>query len=602
MKLLLSRVLTTFGRTGRRTVRRSRKPGVAGGRRLSRRGSVAWATVAVLTLATFGGMAAWSSPFKFIAAITADSRPEVATTTVRRGPLYFNLTEPGQLQSANNTTLRHNVEFGGGITILKIAEEGTWVTKGQVLVQLDTSRFVRSAQQQQIWTFMHDAGLKTAEARFVIQKMQNESLIIAGDHQLNMAKLDLRKYLEADYPQKRTKFLNAIQIAVENLEGAERSIEYDEKMMRKGYVTTDEMAADRLSVTKAQLALDIAREKLHVLDEYTHKRELAQREANAIRFEAELDRIKLRADRELKQRQLEVLYYRRWSNYFRTLYNNAKRQIEACTIRAPHDGVVVYANGGASSNANESLIYEGAKVWEGQAIIHLPDVTSMQVNARIHESKILLVREGLRVTIHADACGSETFRGVVEKVAHGPLTPSWTKMNLREYATVIRVTDEPDRVALLKPGMTAEVTIHCDPLESVLQIPIQSCVERGGRQFAWVLDEHDQVRRRELKVRTSSADAIEVLDGLAEGDEVVLNPRSDLPDEVAELGQEMLLAEDAAAVSSASNTTTAGDGWPAFFDDDIPPADGADTPATAPVTTASPPPSSQLPEGSKTAR
>jgi multidrug efflux pump subunit AcrA (membrane-fusion protein) len=603
MKLLFNRVMTTFGPKSRPHGRSSGRRGRhKGGRRwrITRRGSVAWVTLLVLTAATFGGVAAWSNPFSYI---SQSSSPEFATTIVKRGPLEVTLTEPGQLESANNTVLRHKVEFGGGLTILKMVEEGTFVEKGQVLAELDTSRFVKNAQQQQIWTFVYDAGLKTAEARLVIQKLQNESLNATGEHQLKMAQLDLKKYLEAEHPQKRTKFLNAIQLAVETLETAQLGVEYDEKMIRKGYVTTDELKADRLSVTKAELALEIARERLHVFDEYTHKRELAQREANAFRFERELERVKLRNEHALSQRQLEVLYYRRWSSYFRNLYNNAMRQIEACVIRAPHEGVVVYANGGASSNANESVIYEGAKVWEGQAIIYLPDVTSMQVNARIHESKILLVREGQPVTIHVDACSGETFRGVVEKVALGPMTPAWLKNNLKEYATVIRVTDEPERVVLLKPGMTAEVTIHVDPLESVLQIPIQSCVDRGGRHFAWVVDEHNEIHRRELKVRTSSADAIEILDGLAEGETVVLSPRSDLPDEVAALGQEMLLAEEAAAAGAASTSTTS-DGWPSFFDDDVPPVEPAGDTTAAPATIVPPPPpTGRLPEaGTKNSR
>lgn len=546
----------------------------------------------VLTAATFGGVAAWNNPFSFGSATTA---PDFPTTVVRRAPLHVSLTEPGHLESANNTTLRHKVEFGGGLTILKMVEEGTWVTKDQVLVELDTSRFIKNAQQQQIWTFVHDAGLKTAETRLVVQKMQNESLVAAGEHQLRMARLDLTKYVEADYPQKRTNILNEIRMATERLETAKLGIEYDEKMIRKGFVSTDEMKADRLTVTKAKLALDIAREKLHVLDEYTHKRDLAQRQANAIRFERELDRVKLRAEASLNQRQLEVLYYRRWSTYYRTHYNNAMKQIAACTIRAPHDGVAVYANNGASSNANESVIYEGAKVWEGQAIVHLPDITSMQVNARIHESKILLVHEGQPVTIHVDALPDETFSGIVQRLALGPLTPSWAKMNLKEYATVIKVTDDPEHLALLKPGMTAEVTIHIDPLESVLQIPIQACVDRNGRHFAWVVNEDNEVRRRELKVRMSNADAIEILDGLEEGETVVLNPRSDFPDEIAELTQELLQAEEAAAAAAASMTTISGE-WPDFFDDEIPPTDPAAEAPTAPATIVPPPmPTGRMP-------
>jgi hypothetical protein len=53
----------------------------------------------------------------------------------------------------------------------------------------------------------------------------------------------------------------------------------------------------------------------------------------------------------------------------------------------------------------------------------------------------------------------------------------------------------------------------------------------------------------------ANSEAIEVVDGLEEGDEVVLNPRSELPDEIALLEQEQRLQDDTLADPAPANPT-----------------------------------------------
>jgi hypothetical protein len=198
------------------------------------------------------------------------------------------------------------------------------------------------------------------------------------------------------------------------------------------------------------------------------------------------------------------------------------------------------------------LIYEGAKVKERQAIINLPDVSNMQVNARIHESKIDMVRESLPATIRVDALPGEIFHGEVSMVSLVPMSGNWPNINLKEYVTFIKITDETSKTSSLKPGLTAEVEILIDRLSSALQAPITAFVERGGRHFAWVLVNGQPVRR-EVKIGKSNELATQVIEdeslygrnqGLKEGESVVLNPRTVLPKEVALLEEEIPATTD----------------------------------------------------------
>ena len=495
------------------------------------------------------------------------SAATIETEVVRRGPLLVKVTEYGNLESANNLTLRCLVESaagpsvpgssppGGGATgtsILKIVDEGTTVEKDQVVVELDSSRFRDEALAQQIRLDTAVAALKIAEANAAIQVKQNESDVAAAELKLLLARLDLSKYRDGEYPQTSTIVKAEIDLAREYLVRAVDRLAFTERLLKRGFSTTKVQGADRAGVRRAKIDFEVAREKRRVLDGYSHLRELSEREANARILENEVERVKLRAEAALAQRERNLLAAKRTHFIERQRHEKILRQIEACTIRTPRQGMVVYANppDGRRRSSGPS-IYEGAVVQEQQALIELPDASDMRVNARIHESRITQIEEGQPATIHLDARPGETYRGTVSQVALVPNSGSWPNPDRKEYTAFIRIDKADGAEDALRPGMTAEVEILADRRDDVLQAPIQSCVERGGRYFAWVVEEDDGVQRHEIAVGIANEAAIEIMEGLDEGDEVVLNPRSTLPAEVARLEQEILPARDSAPVRRA---------------------------------------------------
>ncbi len=476
--------------------------------------------------------------------------PKFETAVVNRGPLEVKLTERGNLQSGNNLTLRCLVESPTGTGILKIVDEGTLVEKDQIVVELDSSRLRDESLLQKIRLDAAEAALKIAEANTEIQKHQNESDIAASELKLELARLDLTKYKEGDYQQTRRLFLADIKFAVEYLKRARDKKAFSELLMRRGFTTTKMLDADRVGLKKSQIDMDLALERKSVFENFTHRRDMAEREANARLYEAELGRVKLRAEAALSQRERNLLAAKRTFFVENERYQKCLRQIEVCTIRTPRAGLVVYANeeGGRRSSSGP-LIYEGAVVHERQPLIDLPDVTNMQVNARIHESKIAQIREGMPVTVQIDAHPGKLYHGKVAQVALVPNSASWPNRELKEYTAIVEITGQADEIAGLKPGMTAGVEILADRLEAVLQAPVQSCVERGGRYFAWVLDVEDGPKRHEIRPGKSNDTMIEVVDGLVEGEAVILNPRSALPIEVAALEELVPPAAEANAES-----------------------------------------------------
>jgi len=495
----------------------------------------------VLGLAGGGLVAALNS------GLLGASKPKIevlSTAPVTKGMLEITIVERGNLESANNVTLSCMVEGESGTGILKIVDEGARVTGGQVLVELDSSRLKNDLTSQQIKVEEASASRTQAEEELKIQESQNQSDIADAELKLEIAKLDLEKYEDdrGEYTQKENEQKGQVQIAQEDLTRSIEKLRYQERMIAKGYATQTELDADRIAEKKARIALAAAEEKLHVLQNFERKRQLSELRANVKDYERELVRVKQKAANAMVQKQADFKAKDLTFTVEREKYEKLQRQIEACIIKAPRDGLVVYANnrsGGFRGASNEPLIYEGAKVRERQAIINLPDITRMQVNARIHESKISMVRDGLPVTVHVDARPGEVFNGVVDSVSTVPMSANWPNVNLKEYLCYIKLTDSVEKVSALKPGLTAEVEIVIDRADAVLMAPVQSFVERGGQQFAFIQKDDGTIERRKVKVGRSSEDKTEVLEGLEDGERVIQTPRTTIAKEVQKLEEEI---------------------------------------------------------------
>lgn len=463
---------------------------------------------------------------------------------VRRGPFQVTVTERGTLDSMRNAVLSCKVE--GSTTIISIVPEGTHVKEGDIVCELDSSALKDKEIQQQISVTSAQALYDQAKENVEIQKTQNESDIAAAKLKLDLAKLDEKKFKEGDYEQQRKELEGQVELAREDLTRAKEDFEYTERLTRKGYKTQNDLEASRIAVRQKELAVSVAEEKLRVLSEFTYTRQVQELEANAKEFARELERTERKSLAALAQKESELAAKELTLKVEASKLERMRQQIEFCVLRAPQDGQVIYAN--RTDGRSESiLIEEGATVRERQAIINLPDLEKMKVNARVHESRISLIRSGLPVNVKIDAVPDEVFRGELDTVGSVPSSTNFFNRDVKEYDAVVRLLDPPEKMGTLRPGLTAGVEVLVEQRDDVLQAPVQSIVTVAARQFAFVV-KGKQIERREVKVGQTNDRTIEVLEGLEENAAVVMNPRSQFATELNDLETKLVKeqAEEAA--------------------------------------------------------
>jgi HlyD family secretion protein len=141
----------------------------------------------------------------------------------------------------------------------------------------------------------------------------------------------------------------------------------------------------------------------------------------------------------------------------RAALNQAQVNLQHTVIEAPTDGVVISRNVEVGQTV-------AAAMQAPTLFIIAGDLSKMQVNASVDEADIGAIRPGQAVGFTVDAYPDRRFRGRVTQVRLQPTVVQ----NVTTYTTVI---DVPNEELLLKPGMTATVTVDTAERRNVLIVP-----------------------------------------------------------------------------------------------------------------------------------
>ena len=200
-----------------------------------------------------------------------------------------------------------------------------------------------------------------------------------------------------------------------------------------------------------------------------------------------------------------------------------RNQIKACTIYAPADGQVVFANKFGGRGGGDFIVEPGALVREQQTIFLLPDPSKMQVKAKVNESRITLIREGMPVKINVGAAANELL-GRVTKVNKYAEPGNWFGTSAKEYAVFVQILNPPEEI---RTGMTAETRIFVEQLPDALQLPVHAVYESKKHHFVLIKD-GDEWKTNEISLGATNEKFVTVKEGVNKDDVVVLDPRNHL--------------------------------------------------------------------------
>jgi len=172
------------------------------------------------------------------------------------------------------------------------------------------------------------------------------------------------------------------------------------------------------------------------------------------------------------------------------------------TFRSPFNGIVT-----------EKKAVQGMRFMPGEVLYQVADLSAVWVVADVFEQDIGLVRSGAKAKIKINAYPDKLFEGTV----------SYVYPTLKADTRTVQVRLElANPGLLLKPAMFAQVEIPVGGKAPVLTVPVSSVIDSGTRQIVLIQKGEGRFEPRQVKLGARSDNHVEVLEGVKDGEQVVV--------------------------------------------------------------------------------
>lgn len=319
--------------------------------------------------------------------------------------------------------------------------------------------------------------------------------------------------------QKKRDLATDIGLAHEEFKRAAEKLVWTARLEHKGYVSHSELETDDLGFKRCVVTLHQALSARDLYLRYQFPKDSEKLLTGYVEAGRELERIRAKSRAAISQCESKLSAAQATLKLNDDKLKKLRRQVDACTIRATHPGLVVYASTGDQWRQMNQPIEIGASVHERQELLKIPDISCLAAEIRVHESVVSRVKPGLTACVHVDAFPTLRLAGKVTKV--GVLANSsnrWLNPDLKQYDTQVVLDETPSH---LKPGMSAKVEILIATLKAVLLVPVQAVAMREGKTVVYQVNAQGETPR-DVTVGESNQELVEIRDGISQGDTILL--------------------------------------------------------------------------------
>jgi len=385
---------------------------------------------------------------------------------VVRGDLIVSISGSGNIVVADEADLAFDTS--GKIERIYV-EEGDEVSKGEVLAGLDTDYLELALAQAQ-------AALDQAEYNLeqIQEPFSDDDIDSAG---------------------------TAVEAAEDYLDYAEWMLDQAEetKDMAEDVLYLARQGADQDKIAEAEVALAAAEAAVE-----QWKMEVSHAETSLLAAELQLEAMEDAPDEgavdaaeaQLLAAELAVAL--------------AQRQLDEAVITAPFNGEVT------DIYAEEGDIFAPT----GMPVIHMIDPAIMEIEVEIDEIDVAEVKEGQRVIIDVDALPDLRLEG--EVVSISTLSKQMSGLVLYEVTIGFSVPSDSG----LKIGMSATADIILEERSNVLLVPSRAVTRDSQGNSVVRVMVNEEIKERQVVTGISDNFDTEIIDGLNEGDMVLIETKA----------------------------------------------------------------------------
>jgi multidrug efflux pump subunit AcrA (membrane-fusion protein) len=165
----------------------------------------------------------------------------------------------------------------------------------------------------------------------------------------------------------------------------------------------------------------------------------------------------------------------------------------------------------------EQEFREGDRAWPGAAILELPDLSSVHLEARLDESDRGRLKEGQDATIRIEAVPGRDFKSKINRIsllARVDFASGWPPPRNFDLGLVLLEVDPR-----IRPGMTAVARIATERVPDVTLIPSEAIFQKDGSPIVYRLS-GTEFEEQQIEVSRRGREQAIVTSGISRGDRV----------------------------------------------------------------------------------
>jgi HlyD family secretion protein len=410
----------------------------------------------------------------------------VHTGKVVREDLASIVTSSGEIKPRNYINI--GAEFAGQLTAI-LVKEGDHVSRGQLVARIDEAQSAADVLAQQAALSSAEADAAASEAGY----KAGDDNISALQATLDRTKSDLERY-DQDFQRAQQLFQQGL-IAKQDFD------------QRKAAYQSQQAAVAEASSRLGQSRTQLAQLKAQLA---ASQRKIAQSQANLTRVN-------------------DIL--------------------KKHNVVAPIAGLVTYL----PVRMGETVV-PGIQNSAASTIMTIADMSLVTAEVKVDESDIVNIKLEQPAEITIDAMPNKTFTGHVIEIGNTAILRSTglaasqsttSSQEAKDFKVVVAMDNPPDEI---RPGLSSTTKITTATRKAVLAIPIQSLTVRTKGDLdtsknkpinpdpatvkankeeltgVFMVTADNKAPFRKVETGISGATDIEVLAGLAEGDQIVTGP------------------------------------------------------------------------------
>lgn len=283
----------------------------------------------------------------------------------------------------------------------------------------------------------------------------------------------------------------------------------DEALIQRDILALERQGQDRLLQEKSR-QVERAQDRLAESQELVGRGFISEDE-----YERDRDSLES-AQAELRQTQLDRQKSELEMRKNQATLDNLKARMADNAILAPFDALVL----NIKAQPGDGVPREGELLTLGDPAQERVIFELMALDAR-------QVAIAMPVRVSMIGPNPQPFTGQVVSIAPQALSPG--QDNTGDQATVQAIAQLDRPSGQLIPGSAVSVEVLLSQRQGVLAVPTTALQRDGQETYLWVVDGASKARRRTVQTGLSTLEAVEITQGLQEGDRVIATPPIDSP-------------------------------------------------------------------------